>query len=411
MSGILDISNPAALEPFRQQTDPIADQVISKILDQGEEEGINELFNHLRNNEDLAQVEFPPYIQQYFETTRILPDWADPEKIAEGERVFAAHGPSICLLLLCKSLPEAYSAAKGAMVIYKTGRMTEHQGSLKIFTRRLMETSQFVVNVCAPGGLAKGGNGIVTAQKIRLIHASIRYYLRKKGWDAEKYGEPINQEDMAGTLQSFSALIIQGLGQLGVTLTRSEVEGYFHCWRVVGHIIGLDETLNVQTYDEGLKLGYTILDSQRKKSEQGAALTKAVLDFMEQILPGNLFDDAPAAIMRYLLGNETADILEIEQSDSLIARLTPRLLKVIFHDATELQNHSKAIKKIVSHINLKLLQGLLHHFNGDKAVHFYIPPSLQKDWKLDIEWESVLALTPSIGGYRLGIEKKTSNIK
>ena len=69
---------------------------------------------------------------------------------------------------MCKSLPEAYVCANGAKVLYTTGRMTEQSGNLNVFTRRLMETAQFVINVCSPGGLSDTGSGIITAQKVRL---------------------------------------------------------------------------------------------------------------------------------------------------------------------------------------------------------------------------------------------------
>ena len=47
---------------------------------------------------------------------------------------------------------------------------------------------------------------------MRLLHASIRYLIQHHDptWKAE-YGLPVNQEDMVGTLLSFSSLIIDGL--------------------------------------------------------------------------------------------------------------------------------------------------------------------------------------------------------
>ena len=56
--------------------------------------------------------------------------------IGGSQKVFAKHGPQISLSLLCKSLPEAYACANGAKVLYATGRMTERNGSLDVFTRR-----------------------------------------------------------------------------------------------------------------------------------------------------------------------------------------------------------------------------------------------------------------------------------
>ena len=400
------------LEVWRQHADPLADGVIAKIMESDSKRSISELFDQLIRNDDYKKIELPSEIDAYFDQTGDLPDWADEKKIKIGQDVFSQFGPEICLLLLCKSLPEAYSCKKGALVLYKTGRMREgDDGSLKKFTRRLMETSQFVLNVCMPGGFSKEGNAIITAQKVRLIHAAIRYYIQKDSWDAAENGLPINQEDMAGTLQSFSALIIEGLGQLGVSLTNEQKEGYFHCWRIAGHIVGLDIQLNPETYNEGLTLGYAIFDEQRAASEAGTVLTKAVLDFMENLMPGDLFNHTPAIIMRYLLGDETADLLEVPAHDGLLAKIVPRLLKIIFETEEEMENHSIFMKKIGNHVSQALLQGMLNHFNEYKGIHFYIPPGLQENWKLATFWDTYTVLSPEIAGYRLALEKENSKIK
>ncbi|UKN02041.1 DUF2236 domain-containing protein [Paracrocinitomix mangrovi] len=367
---------------FRLQSDPLADEVIAKILSVGDQSNINAVFKTLRNNADVDQTELPAVIQAYFRQTEILPDWTDPELLKIGEDVFARFGPQVSMCLLCKSLPEAYACANGAKVLYTTGRMTEHQGSLKMFTRRLMETSQFVMNVCSKGGMEPGGNGIVTAQKVRLIHASIRYFILKHGWDTQQFGLPINQQDMAGTLQSFSTLVLEGLEKLDIQLSEEEKQGYYHSWRVVGHIMGLDDRLNPVSHKDGFKLGKAILADQVKGSEEGEELTKAVIDFMKGLMPGNLFDYTPEVLIRYLVGDEIAKELGVNHHNSLIELIAPRLLGHLFHEMSEIEDKVHFIKTLAENFNGKLLQGMLNHFNEDKQVRFYIPPDLKHNWKL-----------------------------
>ena len=401
-----------ALEAFRAESDPIADAVIQKIMASGSGRSISELFDTMVQNEDFKNAQLPEEVSEYFENTHALPIWADQNKIKIGQDVFAQFGPEICLLLMCKSLPEAYACKKGAQVLHQTGRLSEGaDGSLERFKRRLMETSQFVVNICTPGGYDSDGSGTITGQKVRLIHAVIRYYIQEHGnWDKELNGAPINQEDMAGTLQSFSALIIEGLSQCGVTLTPEQEDGYFHCWRVAGHIVGLNEALNPPTYAEGLKLGYAILNQQKMGSPAGVELTKALTDFMEEILPGNIFNDTPAVLIRYFVGEATGDMLGIKEEHGILSKLVPRLLRTVFREEENLENHSHIYKKIASKVSLAMLQGMLNHFNEYKGVHFHIPPGLQENWKLKTSWEHSLTLSPSIAGYRLAVEKKTTSL-
>jgi hypothetical protein len=368
-------------ERYRMLTDPLADKTIRIIIEQEGKEAINALFSKLRENDQLDDVEFPPAVEEYFQKTHQLPDWIDWDKVNLGEKVFAKYGPEISLCLLCKSLPEAYACAKGAKVLHSTGRMSEHSGSLSVFTRRLMETAQFVMNVCSPGGLSDSGNGIVTAQKVRLIHAAIRYYLRKYNWDLSN-GEPINQQDMAGTLQSFSTLILEGLDQLNINLSEEEKGAYYHVWHVVGHIIGVHPELNPSNYKEGLALGKAILEDQMAASPEGVELTKAVYDFMEHTMPGNLFKHVPEAMIRFLAGDKIADVLEVRPYSRLQAVIIPRLMGHVFASESEARDLDHFTSKLVAEINQHLLQSMLLHFNDHKNVRFYIPPSLKGMWNL-----------------------------
>ncbi|MCH8902974.1 MAG: DUF2236 domain-containing protein, partial [Bacteroidetes bacterium] len=386
--------NPSVLQKFRHKTDPLADKLIEEIISSGEEMAINKLFNDLVKNAGLSDVQFPKNVEKYFQETSILPEWADQKKIRIGQKVFERHGPTISLVLMFKSLPEAYACANGAMVLYKTGRLSTHNGSVDMLTRRLMETAQFVINVCEKGGLNPDGNGIITAQKVRLIHAAIRYFLKKDDWDTATLGEPINQEDMAGTLQSFSTLILEGLKMIGIELTPKENEGYFHCWRIIGHVMGLDPELNVETYKEGHELGYAILDHQCAASEQGKELTKAMISFIEHMLPGNLFEHIPPALIRFFVGDRIAGFLALEEHHNLLEKIIPKLPKETQKDIAETDDPAAIFGKLVSHINMFLLNSMNHYFNHYKGVHFYIPPSLKENWKLQVMRESVMALTP-----------------
>ncbi|CAG5085083.1 oxygenase MpaB family protein [Parvicella tangerina] len=362
--------------------DPFADRTVELIIEQEGKEAINRLFSQLRENHDLKDVHFPPPVQRYFNETKHLPDTVNWELVSVGERVFSRYGPQISMCLLCKSLPEAYACAKGAKVLYATGRMTEHNGSLTVFTRRLMETAQFVVNVCSPGGLQPDGKGIVTAQKVRLIHSAIRYYLSKYNWDLRN-GKPINQQDMAGTLQSFSTLILQGLQQLNIELSEDEKAGYYHVWHVIGHVMGVHQDVNPASHKEGFELGKVILDDQIAPSKEGVQLTKAVYQFMEHALPGNLLDHVPEAMIRFLAGDRVADVLEVRPYSKLQKLIIPRMLGDVFASESDANDLGHFTAKIAEKLNLHLLQGMLLHFNEHKQVRFYIPPSLKGMWNLN----------------------------
>ncbi len=416
------------LQKKRSITDPLADDVITEIIDKGFEKHLNEVFLKLVRNDSYSPDQFEEFpeevkkaVDEYFTATSQLPAWVEPEKIKAGEQVFSLFGPEIFLLLNVKSLPMCYTCSKGAKVLFETGRLMDKRGNIDPLARRLMETAQMIMNVLAPGGFSPGGKGVVTMQKVRLIHASIRYYLKHprtnpNGWDVDQLGEPINQEDLAGTLMSFAPIIVSGLKQLGIELTNQQLQGYMHCWKVVGHQMGVNPDLVPDTYEDAWELAVRILKHQSAESDEGKALTTSCINFINYIIPGNLLEDLPAYMMWFFfqdvskaVGQDLAAMIGIEKHEDKKDKFILLLTRLITHKIGDLEHH-QLVQKLSGIMNRLLLQGMLKHYNGGKDVHFFIPPSLQKDWKLTEEWENKMAITPGIFGNRLMWQQKTESI-
>jgi len=395
-------------EAKRKQTDPLADETISKIMEADATIAVNHFFRLLVENSELPLAEMPKQIKDYFAENSSFPDYTDWDLIKKGELFFATYGPEISMMLLAKSLPASYACRKGAEVLYRTGRLDENRdGGLNRFTRRLVETSQFVIDVMQSDGLGADGRGLRSVQKVRLMHASIRYFLRRKGWDVSEYDEPINQEDMAGTLMDFAVYPIEGLQEIGIDISTEEKEAYFHVWRVVGHFMGVDADLIPTNYADGYRLGHMILNHQKAPSEAGVELAEACIQFMEHITPGTMFDFYPSVLVRYLVGDEVADVLQIKKYKGDEGRLLNRIAFAVFDKWDDLKDNHEIVRRLARKFNNKLLEGMLNYLNNDKQVQFYIPPSLRQNWTqtpVPEVWENTLK-TPALAGYRLAIQK------
>lgn len=371
----------------RLRADPVADAVIKQILEQDETWEISSLFREMICNDSPIPDALPQVCKDYFASTDQLPPWVDMQQLKQGARVFSAFGPDIVLLLFCKALPLAYSCALGAEVLVSTGRLSARFGKpdaeeFEVLNRRIMETAQFVMNVMEKDGFGDTGRAIRTAQKIRLIHASIRYYLHEQDWDTEKFGEPINQEDMAGTLMSFSWSMIEGLDQLGVGLKRDEQEAYFHAWRVIGWLMGMDHDLIPENIDQGKALTEQILARQSAPSEAGKLLTKSLTAYLGSLMPGRLMDQLSPMLMRELIGDDTADMIGVVRHFGWWTRLLGWWMRWVLDDLGDLEEDFSPLRRLFSRFSRVLLQTLIVTHNDYKAVRFYIPPSLQRDWDL-----------------------------
>jgi hypothetical protein len=270
--------------------------------------------------------------------------------------------------------------------------------------------------------LANGGKGIITLQKVRLIHASIRYFLKHKkynpkGWDVATYGEPINQEDLAGTLMSFAPVILNGLKNLNVALTKNQREAYLHSWRIIGYLMGIDATLLPQTEEENWELAVKILRHQSCQSEEGEELTFSCITFINTIMPGTIFHGVSEYMMWYFFrdmssatGIDLASTIGVKERKGIKEFVVLAISKFLSKSISHLEDHSKIIQTISGLFNRLLLQGYLKHYNSGKNIHFFIPPSLCKDWNITEEWQDKFLLTPNILGNRLIWQQQQNRI-
>ena len=112
----------------------------------------------------------------------------------------------------------------------------------------------------------------------RIMHAAIRRHLTHdpaRPWDAS-LGVPINQEDLAGTLMSFSLLVMEGRGRLGLELSPAEREGYLRTWTGVGRILGVQSHITISSMQGPLKNYQEIVD--RLKGLPGVQSVAPMID-------------------------------------------------------------------------------------------------------------------------------------
>src|SRR5437667_191354 len=77
--------------------------------------------------------------------------------------------------------------------------------------RRVAESAQFCLHVMDPNAFVLGSKLVPAVQKVRLIHAAVRWMLLHnphEPWPVEERGVPICQEDMLGAFLLFSLEVI-----------------------------------------------------------------------------------------------------------------------------------------------------------------------------------------------------------
>jgi len=360
------------LDEMREVGDPPADTVVAELFHGGEIDAVNRLMKTLVRNDGVPAAKLPQVVRDYLDTTDDLPPWADHARIATGERFFGVHGPGCVMALACASLPACYAARRGVQVLSLTARLQSDP------VRRIGETAQLTLHCMAPGGLAPAGAGVRDAQKVRLMHAAVRHLvLESEVYDPE-WGVPINQEDLAGTLLTFSVVVLDAIAKLGTTFSDEEADAYFHAWNCVGHILGVDRRLIADTLDDGRALSRRIIERNWEASPEGRAMTKALIGAMEHATPGTIFDGFASYVVRFLGGDELGDILDVPKRDWSAVLGGP--LRQFARDSDAAGDASPAVARIASHFSRQLLEGFGWVARGGERAPFDIPKSLAERW-------------------------------
>jgi uncharacterized protein (DUF2236 family) len=363
------------LDAMRERCDPLADETVRALFQQGKVPAANALMKQLVVNEQLSVELLAPPLREYFEQSGQLPAWADMGLVRQGEELFGRYGPHLVTALFCASLPSCYAAVKGVQVLHLTARLETDP------YRRIIETAQLIVDVMTPGGMAQGGRGLRSVQKVRLMHAAVRHLIHQHGeWNAA-WGQPINQEDMAATLLTFSSVALHSLERLGCELSDAERRAYYHTWRVVGHVMGIDGRLMPETLEEAARFQQVLQHRLFGASPEGQAMNQALLKLMEHVTPGNLFDSLPATLMRHLLGDATAELLAVPPSGWTRLMVGPlRWLGWVSDEVVEL--HGPAAAKLVGMFGRRLVEGLFWVNRGPERVPFRLPTALRSAWNV-----------------------------
>jgi hypothetical protein len=371
---------------MREFGDPVADTPVAAVLERGGVDAVRTMMRTLVRADQPVPEELPNEIQAYLFESLPLPDWADMDKIRRGQQLFETWGVQIAICLFCASLPTSYAAAKGVKVLYLTARLDTDA------RRRVMETGQFLIDALTVGGLDEHGKGRRTIQRVRLMHAAVRHLITARNeqtpgmWHSD-WGTPINQEDLAGTLLSFSYVVADPIRRLGVELSAQDVHAYLHLWNVIGHLLGVRDEMLVRDVADAAALVDTIGRRQFAASLEGQGLTHALLDLLDELTPSYRFDETIPPLVRHLIGEQTADLLAVPKSH--LAQDLGRFSRianwffghVLGRVERDLARH-QLMSELARPFGRELLDSLFRFERGGVRAPFDLPDHLARTWDI-----------------------------
>lgn len=298
---------PAWLEDARRMGDPIADVLFARLARRGKLGAVDDLIASVTSEQDPLPPNLPPVVRRFL-MIEGLPSWTDRARVLRAQRFAERHSVAIACALFCASLPSAFTGAKGVSVLYVTRKLHDD------VDRRVNETGRFVFDVLMPGGF-ESGRALRSTQKVRLLHAAVRYRVLagRPAPIGTDVNIPINQEDLLGTLVCFSVVVLDALTKMGITFTADEGEDFMHLWRVVGAVLGIRESWLPKCVADARVLGEMIRARQAIPTQDGRELAAVLVDGIERHLPARGLGVVAPGLMRFFLGEQVAQTLGLPE--------------------------------------------------------------------------------------------------
>lgn len=359
--------NDALLDAARTRMDPKADEVVAKLFSSGSVDKANDAVKHLFRTDAPMPADLPQALKDFYDDVYPVPLNQADMKIAQA--LFARAGWQVATGLFCSALPQAYAAGYGAHALAQTQSMVRDDTKL---AQRIFETAQFIFDVLAKGAFDAGGRGLRATQKVRLMHAGVRWLIKHRmKWDSALYGEPLNQEDLAGTLMTFSIVILDALRIMGVEVSEDEKRAYLSTWRTIGGVLGVELQLIPVDLADAEELMEAIRDRQWRRTDDGKDLARALMGMMQGYFPGTLLDGIPAALVRTLAGDHCAELLSVSSGD--LTEWLVDLGMVIGEDVIAGADRKSAF---FAWVRQMMMESAVFSSRGWKDAAFRIPDSL-----------------------------------
>jgi hypothetical protein len=223
-----------------------------------------------------------PEVVAFIKTVDTPPAWIDPDLVEIGLRAVRRIDGATFMgtswatgFLLAAILPNS------ARSMSSNSRAVQNSG------RRFAETGKLGLDVIDPNGLSRFGAGTRSSSRLRVLHATVRAHLRKRGdWDESVYGAPISATDILGA-SLVSLTVVMAAEHAGYRFSARELEGIGHYVGLSAYRLGTPAELIPATIAEQRRAFYLLLRSARGRADQAStgALMPALVNIDIPDLP------------------------------------------------------------------------------------------------------------------------------
>ncbi|KZO91054.1 hypothetical protein CALVIDRAFT_522046 [Calocera viscosa TUFC12733] len=168
--------------------------------------------------------------------------------------------------------------------------------------------------------------GWKSSVRVRMLHATVRRRILSRAaqngeYEVSRDGLPVNQEDLAATLASFSVAPLNCMKDMGWRVTQQEAEDYIALWRVIGYHLGVAPDIlesHFMNYNQAGKFLAScvihLLDFTHPEPDAPPPPTIPILKAISERPPFRTSFASHMALTRFLLGPKLSDHLGVAET-------------------------------------------------------------------------------------------------
>jgi hypothetical protein len=147
-------------------------------------------------------------------------------------------------------------------------------------------------------------------------------------------------------------------------------------------MLGIPENIIPETLADSYELTAKLRERHLGPSSEGVELTHSLISMYQDVVPGKVVDGAIPALIRFVVGDEVADVVEVPHTGwDRTVKWLPKVMDV-FEDV---EDESVLMRKVLDRACWLMLNGGLRKFSGGKSFHYDIPEDLRASWGLKPE--------------------------
>ncbi|CUU58078.1 hypothetical protein (DUF2236) [Parafrankia irregularis] len=287
--------------------DPEIDQIMANVFDNGQVAAVNTAIRPWVDNNDPLPTGLPAPLATWLQNHNKLPAWADMTKLKRAADFNRRKDTYLFMLYgLGSGIMSTVIPREAKSVYWSKGGADMKDRAAKTFT--------FGYDLSQLAAFEPSGQFIVTANKTRLVHATVRHILPTlPNWLAvadEPNKIPISNADILVTFHSLGTFVHSKLKEWKVPMSAADEEAFLHSWQVAISLLGVRDEYIPATWNDAHAQAAQVLTPILTHTFEGQELAEVLLGLVSEVDLG-LTRGFLNEFTRYVLGDQIANWLSL----------------------------------------------------------------------------------------------------